>query len=282
MKPNSFRQLLVILNSAVILTLFGMYFQMRSFGNVYRDKTFEESYYYFLEEGYQYEGHINVLNGTADSPWRYRIFAEYVVESFVNLLDRLNVPHPTANGFIIVRFLQGILVITLAGLYYRFLNLNDYLILLGLLLLAWSISYSQYNSDFSPNTYFDLIFYLLAMVLIFKRAEIWILPLMFIAALNRETAALIPLIVVSACYWRDAKEARKFRFATDFFLWAKGEMKHCQKLLAVAALSFILFWAVFLLLRIIIPSRPFAVPYDISPGLPLLIFNLTSVDTCRR
>ncbi|HUM71750.1 MAG TPA: hypothetical protein PLK31_23230, partial [Chloroflexota bacterium] len=276
---SSLRQFLVILNCAVILTLFAMFFQLRTFGDVYRDKTFEESYYYFLEKGYQYEGHMNVINGTAGSPWRYRLFAEVVVELLINLFDRLNVPHPIANGFIIIRFLQGILVITLAGLYYRLLSLNFYLVLSGLLMLAWSISYSLYNSDLSPNTFFDLAFYLLAVVLVFKRAEILVIPLMVFAALNRETSVLIPVIVVSACYWRDAREIPKFRFSTDLFSWTKIELMRCHRLLIVAGLSFVVYWTVFILLRITIPPGPFATPYNISPGLPLLIFNLTSYNT---
>jgi len=65
-------------------------------------------------------------------------------------------------------------------------------------LLAFSIKNGFYDNDLSFNTYFDVIFYLSAVLLILKRRYFWVVLLMIPAALNRETSGAIPLLMLCA------------------------------------------------------------------------------------
>lgn len=64
------------------------------------------------------------------------------------------------------------------------------------------------------NTYFDVLFYLLAAILILQKKYLWIPFLMFFAALNRETSLLIPaMMVIPNIDWK-----RKY-IAPYFLIW---------------------------------------------------------------
>ncbi|MEQ9303214.1 MAG: hypothetical protein RJQ14_04805, partial [Marinoscillum sp.] len=74
---------------------------------------------------------------------------------------------------------------------------NSFLLVAGLILVCYHIAGSTYKSGFSFDTYFDVVFYLLAGILILRKKLTWIIPLAFIACLNRETSALIPCMLFS-------------------------------------------------------------------------------------
>jgi hypothetical protein len=54
--------------------------------------------------------------------------------------------------------------------------------------------HSHHGSDFQFNTFFDIMFYLLAGLVVFAGRYKWIVPITILGALNRETSALIPVL----------------------------------------------------------------------------------------
>lgn len=153
--------------------------------------------------------HQRMLEGNSEffNPWQYRMFSTLVVEGFYRSLNSLVSSIDRVESFLFFRFLQNILIFFIADLYFRALSIpNPWLRITGHLILAFSMSHSVFQSDLSFNTYFDILFYLLAAWLILKEYYMWVLPVVAVAAFNRETSALIPaLLVVPFINWKERK-----------------------------------------------------------------------------
>lgn len=146
-----------------------------------------------------------MLAGTSEfyNPWQYRIFSTYVVEWFAQSSCKLP-GVDMVKAFLIFRVLQNLLIFLLAHLVWKRLGvLNPWLILTGITLLGFNMAHSVFQSDLSFNTYFDIFFYLLAAWLILSKKIVWTIPLMLIAALNRETSLLIPgMVLLGGITWK--------------------------------------------------------------------------------
>lgn len=143
--------------------------------------------------------HERMLNGESEfyNPWQYRIFSTWVVEVFHTILHTANTRIDKSISFLFFRFLQNIFIFIIAWRYYTALGMrNPWLLLSGLLIMSFCMAHSVFRSDLSFNTYFDILFYLLAALLIIKKKIEWLVPLMFFAALNRETSLLIPAMLL--------------------------------------------------------------------------------------
>jgi hypothetical protein len=219
--------------------------------------SLEKPFLFYLEQGLQMERHTAVLHGTAVNPWQYRVFADVLVEATIRLFQNMDIPRPVASAFISFRFVQNALIFLLAYLYYRKLSLSPAHALLGLSMLAWGMTYAYYDSDLQFNTYFDIIFYLLAGLLIFIDKPVWIIPLMVCAALNRETSGLIPFMLLALILPFNGKAGSPAR-----------------KPIIIAAISLAIFAVIFIGLRLIFPNQPVSAPYGHHMGLDLLQYNL--------
>jgi len=200
--------------------------------------------------------HVQMLQGTAGNPWQYRILADAIIEPVIKSTKGLGVPQPESFAFIAFRFLQCLLILSIAGVYYRKLGLSLYESLIGLSVLSWSMSLSLYNSDLSFNVFFDVAFYLLAGILILARKHIWLALLMIPAALNRETSLLIPFMLFFAVRSN-----------------AIGEGNRKRAILA-AAVGLAIFAVIFVGLRIYYGPQQFLTADGYYPGIGLLVLNL--------
>jgi len=220
----------------------------------------EKPFMYYLEQGLQIQRHSAVLQGTAPNPWQYRILADYLVEGAIQFFKNLSIQHPVGSAFIAFRFVQNVLIFWLTYLYYRKLDLSPAHALTGLVLLAWGMTYAYYDSDLQFNTYFDIIFYLLAGLLILHKKVVWLIPLMVFAALNRETSGLIPFMALALILpWRAGSDENKGQKATT---------------LVIVAIALGVFTVIFFALRLIYPHQPISTPYGHTMGLDLLRYNL--------
>lgn len=150
--------------------------------------------------------HQRMLDGDSEffNPWQYRMFSTLVAEGFYRGLNSIIPSMDRVKSFLLFRFLQNLLIFFVADLYFRALNIrNPWLRLTGQLILAFCMAHSVFQSDLSFNTYFDILFYLLAAWLILKKYYIWIIPVTAVAAFNRETSALIPaMLVIPFINWK--------------------------------------------------------------------------------
>lgn len=216
----------------------------------------------YLEQG-QAARHQAVLDGHAGDPWQYRVLAPWLIEGLIRSLDRLGVPHPPATAFLLFRVLQDTLILLLAAAYYRQLGLSLPSALLGMILLAWGMSYSHYDSDLQFNTFFDVLFYLLAGWCVLRERFAWIVPIAVLAALNRETSGLIPLLPLAAA-------APPFR---------EGP---ARRLVPVSAAALLGYAAIFVGLRLLYGGQEYQAPYGHQPGLDLLGYNLARAITWQQ
>jgi hypothetical protein len=200
--------------------------------------------------------HVQMLQGVAGNPWQYRILADALLEPIIQFFKGLGVPQPESLSFIGFRFLQCVFILITAGIYYRRLGLLLYENLIGLSILAWSMSYSLYNSDLSFNVFFDVGFYLLAAFLILSGKYFWLVLLMIPAALNRETSVLIPFMLFFSVRSSatDDKDRRRGYLA--------------------AGIALLIYVAIFVGLRLYYGQQQFLTADGYYPGIGLLLLNL--------
>lgn len=217
----------------------------------------------FLEEGKQLLRHRAILEGHAGNPWQYRVLSAYLIEGAIQLLIKINIPHPIAVSFIMCRVLLGTAICICAFIYYQKLGLSRGLAFNGMLLLGWGMSYAHYDSDLQFNTYFDILFYLLVVLCILHKRLFWLIPLMLLAALNRETSGLIPLLIF-------------FSFRSENYSIGR------TRTMCIAAATLGIYLVIFILLRSLYPEQTLLVPYGNHPGYELLTHNITSILTLDR
>ncbi len=197
--------------------------------------------------------HLQMMQGVAGDPWQYRILADWMINGISMSLHGLGFSLPEVPIFIAFRFFQCILIFLTAGVYYKKLGLPITANFLGLSILAWGMSTSLYDSDLSFNVFFDISFYLIAALLIMERKYVWILPLMILAAFNRETSLLIPFMLLGSAYFNGERE------------------KYLKPAAFYTAASLAIYAAIFLGLRSYYPNQPFLTANGYYPGVGLLI-----------
>jgi len=213
-------------------------------------------------EGEQLVRHRAVLAGQAPNPWRYRVLAEWVAAGFVDVARALEVPRPVAVGFLSFRFLQNAGIFLVAFAYYRRLGLHMRQALVGVMVLAFVFTHALQGA-LNFNTYFDVLFYLMAALCVLSERARPFLILVAVAALSRETSGLIPLLPLAEWMAHPRAIPHDWRQRT----W-----------LALAALG--IYLVIFVGLRVClgVPPETWAETWGwgVPQGLPLVIFNLSS------
>lgn len=151
--------------------------------------------------GRDIERHQNILEGKSIffNPWQYRILSAYLLEIFVQGFKFfLSEKKAYLFAFLGFRFLEHLFIYISAIIFYKKFTQSKTLIYLALMVLAFSMSHSTFGSDLSYNTYLGLLFYLLAANVIFSNLNNWwILVLSILAAFNRESGIVIPLLLLA-------------------------------------------------------------------------------------
>ncbi len=238
------RWLIAIFSLAVVLAGFTVYEQI--FHRVGLKYIWDE----------QLRFHRWVIEGTSVDPWQYRILAPYIIEGIHWVVKQLGFVPSYGRIFFAVRMLQNFMVFTVAAVYFRRLSISRLLTALALVVLAWGLTYSGFRSNLAFDTYFDLLFFLLAALGLLHRKPGWIIPISIAAAFNRETGILIPLMVI----------------ATNVQLRPRVTIDRSH--LAIGILGFGLFSTILIAVRIMLGPRPFL--HITVPGWDLLVQNLSS------
>jgi hypothetical protein len=242
---------IVLLISSVLLSIATVYAQVDDVGlrfiRIQQDKV-----------------HQQMMGGVAGNPWQYRILADWMISILISVCYRLGFDSPEVTAFIVFRFIQCLLILGAAGVYYRKLGLSLYSNLLGLSILTWSMSFSLYNSDLSFNNFFDVAFYVIGAVLVMSEQFVWIIPLMILAALNRETSALIPMMGVAYAYF------------------TQGSKERIKPIVLYTAGSFVVFAVIFVGLRYYYGEQTFLTADGYHPGFGLFLLNLRRVVTWEQ
>ncbi len=208
-------------------------------------------------EGDLRERHDAIIDGTQGDPWRYRLLSEWGAEGALEVADAAGFDKPAVIGFLGFRVLQNLAIFGLMWLFLRRLGIGWFESLLGLGLLAWGFTQALHHQAMSFNTYGDIAFYLAAAVLILQRRWWWVVPLTVLAAVNRETSGLIPVMLMAMAWplgWRSDEGRRALR---------------------IGAIALAAFAATYGIVRLAVGSAFFIEADGQSPGLDLLDYNLT-------
>ena len=207
----------------------------------------------------QLERHARFMAGNAEffNPWQYRILSGYVLEGLIQLFKSLPVKLHAYVPYFALRFLQNLLIFWVGWHFYRALKIKSwYLLLTGLLLLAFNMSNSNWQADMAYNTYFDIFFYLLAGWIILKHHPAWIIPVTALAVLNRETSGFIPFMLLLTAF-----SFRPFRLERKDRLW-------------YAALALLVYVILFVGVRWFFGLQPYEAIHDIDTPLEFFRFNI--------
>lgn len=157
-------------------------------------------------EAKRLDRHQRILTGTGDAPWGYRIGTPWVVEAGRRVVDGpLPDPLPKARsaerralsvdlerGYLAVRFgaIAGFLV-----LFHTWLRrfVDDREATAGTLLAAALHAPSFNHYWFQPASAVDLLIWTAGLVALDRRRDAWLVPLVLIGAVNRETAVFLVL-----------------------------------------------------------------------------------------
>jgi len=243
--PTARTQFTLVIVCAAALALFTVHYQVRFMGLAWFEQV-------------QWERTCQVMANESGTPWQYRLFTDGIVYGTVRAFQALHVPRPIGTAFVLIRLLQNTLAFTLAVAWYRRLGLSLMEGLFGIMLLAWGMCHALYDGDLTFNTYTDMSLFLAAALLIIDGRHRWLIPLMVITPLNRETSGCIPVMLLfSRFQWRERPRVSR-------------------EVLVIAALC-LAQWAVIVGgLRLLFGVKPYIVPTaGESPILPLLTFNLT-------
>jgi hypothetical protein len=230
--------------AAVLLSLIAGFNQVKAMGLAWQ----EEHYLPRLER---------VAAGEAGSPWQYRVLSDYAALGAVRTAEAAGVPRAAGVTFVAIRVAQNVAIFLLLFGYMRALGIGAYAALLGMMALAWAMTQANYNSDLAINTYSDVLFYLLAGWCVVRRLAWPVLPITMLAALNRETSGLIPVMLLAAAYY-----------------WPQGRERASAVRWGAASLAA---WAVvFVGLRLWFGARGWEVhPSGTEQGIALLWYNLS-------
>ena len=260
--------------------------------------------YYYSNGLLTYGRHEAVIEGRSEfyNPWQYRILCPFTIEGIMWVYnhtvdkiypveDKIHFNINSTSGtnaetdafvalmqtkgvmkymiiFTLFRFIEHLFIFYLAWRLWAFFVKSNWLIFFGINFLALSFGNAVTAADLSFNTYLDIIFYLLAANLIlYQRNRNWLFLIIPLAALNRETALLIP-----ALYFISKTDFELFSFKKFNIKNIKWPAKDTW---VFTALLYIIFIAIFISLRWYYGYRP-QQEWKAPAGWPMLKLNLFS------
>ena len=197
----------------------------------------------------------SVVVGDAGRPEQYRLLTPFLLHWFTRGLAALGFPDTPA--FIRFRAVQDILAFCLVALYVQRLGYGFFGGLVGMSLLGWAYTQNQWSATFGLSLYSEVVFCLGAVIALAASRPGWAFVLTIAAAANRETAVMIPVMMLAASYAEPLAERRRAVRA-----WA-----------GAALLAYVV---VGVSIRVAVGPRPLALPGAPAAGLPALLWNLRS------
>lgn len=225
----------------------------------------------------QVDRHLAIMEKRSHffNPWQYRILAPLVSEAGCQLarpvLDRLPLGRLAGKYgaeaakyhviFVLHRLALDLAIIFLVFAFYQRLGISKAFALVGVVFASFSMSNAIFESDLSFNTYYDVVFYLLAGVLLLGRSSsFWFVPLVLLACLNRETSLFIPFMLL----WRMV-DWQGHQLAARPMLWRHG---------AAVGLSLLAYGVIYWSVRQYFGFRPPLEKVSPEPGWDMLLHNL--------
>jgi len=146
-----------------------------------------------------------ILSGNSYYPDQYRILSYYSAHALALL------GLPVLYSFFAIRLVFTFLSFVVLYLYLESLCRPIYAVL-GLLMTAFSMVFTYAHYACQPTDPLNMLVFFTAFHALYQRKDRWLLPLIVIGMLNRETVILLPLIYAFIRY----KEEPLKRYVTTF------------------------------------------------------------------
>jgi hypothetical protein len=214
-----------------------------------------------------YARHRDKVNGGAQAPYRYRILTDYALAGVLHFAPG-QMPGKYVTVSFIFRLVQNFLIFLAAYAFFRTLHFSKGHSLLGMGLLAYGMCFAFYAADVSYYTYSEVLFFLVAMILINRGQDWWILPLTILAALNREESIFIPVVLLLV---RLSEEQGRVSWGNLY------KARYVRVFLASVTAFFLVYFG----LRIVLgPATYVTSRYGpVYPGLRLVVLNFLNRQT---
>lgn len=157
------------------------------------------SYFYFSQISYpayslRVELHQKIINGIAESPYKYRILVPFILEGFIKVFSSFL---SLKVSFIFSYSLfESVLFFIFFKVLFDYLRLwfNKEQALLGILFVAFTMPITFKDHYFQPWSYIEPIFYILALKYLYEKKYLYFLVILILASLNRETSVFLVLL----------------------------------------------------------------------------------------
>jgi hypothetical protein len=171
--------------------------------------------------GKRAERHEQILQGEGASPWAYRLAVPWMAEASGAVVELAGLPERRATELAYL-FWRWVFTFGLFLLFHRYLGhwVPPPYPLLGTLLLAGLHGPAFAHYWFQPASSLDLLLWTAAAVITLEGRWPWILPLMLLGGINRETSVFIVLIHGALCWGRVPLGALLPRVAALAVAWA--------------------------------------------------------------
>jgi len=174
--------------------------------------------------------HTKIIDGTAESPYRYRILVPFVMEHLAKTLPQFI---PANKRFLLSYLVYDITVVFfMLGLLFVYLRLwfPAEQSLIGVLFVSSTMIAAMKNHYYQPWSFLDASFFTLGLLAIFKKKYVGFAFLVVLATLNRATAIFLPLTYLLISINTDVSRKYRntssllsrqdlFRFLVYFALW---------------------------------------------------------------
>lgn len=125
--------------------------------------------------------------------------------------------------FALLRFALNFAILALAYRYYKIYISNRWMAFLAVVFLDNGMNNAFRDTAFGFDTYIDLLLFIIAILIIVKAySPFWLVPVMVIGILNRETCLMIPVLFAVVNFVRDGYSIKRRNFLFSALLTAIG------------------------------------------------------------
>jgi hypothetical protein len=165
--------------------------------------------------------HEQIISGQGEAPWVYRAVVPWAAELVAGAVELTGYPERRSVELAYL-FWRWVFTFGLFLLFHRYLGhwVPPPWPLLGTLLLAGLHGPSYAHYWFQPASSLDLMLWALAAVLSLEARWVWLLPVVLLGSLNRETAVFIVLIHGALCWGRVPLRSLLGRMVALGLCWA--------------------------------------------------------------
>ncbi len=176
---------LAVLAAVVLLALLAVFNQVKARGLAWQEQHYAAALH-------------QVVQGAADAPAQFRPLTAWTLVTLWRTSETLGLPRPCGLALVLLQLGIVIALFLLLLAFYRHLGIPAYAGLLGLSGLAWGMTFWAQETTLALDVHLELLFYVIAALLILRGRILWVAPVALLAALNRETSVLIPFLAIAA------------------------------------------------------------------------------------